>query len=54
MTPEETDRAISWLNGRVRELENIVARLERDSQAPTDLRPVIVEEIEKRLAQKTD
>ncbi len=49
----DEQRAIEWLKGRIKNLEEIVARLERDSHKPTDLRPVIQEEISKALAPVT-
>jgi hypothetical protein len=32
---------LDWLEGRVRQLEDRVARLERDSHPPVDLTPAI-------------
>lgn len=48
----EQQRAIKFSRNRVKGLEEVCARLERDSHAPVDLRPVIKEEVAKAISGK--
>lgn len=49
MRPTETkqEQDIAWLKSQVKELENRVASLEKNSHPPADLRPMMQEIIDK-------